>query len=592
MENYIVSARKYRPLTFDSVVGQRALTTTLKNAIASGKLAHAYLFCGPRGVGKTTCARIFARTINCLTPTETGEACGNCESCKAFEQQRSFNIHELDAASNNSVEDIRSLIEQVRMPPQVGRYKVFIIDEVHMLSTAAFNAFLKTLEEPPAHAIFILATTEKHKILPTILSRCQIYDFNRMEVADIVGHLKHVAQQEGYDYEEEALSVIARKADGGMRDALSIFDQVAGYAEGHLTYRKVIEDLNVLDYDYYFKIVDQMLGKDIPAVMLTLNEILSKGFAANHFISGFASHLRDLLVSRDAQTLPLLEVSETVRTRYSEQAAKCRPQFLYRALRFCNDCDLNYRTSSNKRLLVELTLIQVAQAVDDDEAGCGLGPTKILKPLFAAIAPAAAAPQAPKAQPAATTQQRPAATPAAATAPSATLPVANTQNTAAAQHHVRPVSLSISATKMQQRRKQANSANLDQARRIVINEVQPFEWKDLSYQWYRFAMELPQEQNAIAGRMKNMRPQLMDNFVVEVPVENDQVLMLMNSIRDDLLCYLRMGLHNGKVDVRFRIIQAEEAKKRAYTRQEQLAAMLEKSPGLTVLKNTLNLELA
>ena len=592
MENYIVSARKYRPLTFDSVVGQRALTTTLKNAIASGKLAHAYLFCGPRGVGKTTCARIFARTINCLTPTETGEACGNCESCKAFEQQRSFNIHELDAASNNSVEDIRSLIEQVRMPPQVGRYKVFIIDEVHMLSTAAFNAFLKTLEEPPAHAIFILATTEKHKILPTILSRCQIYDFNRMEVADIVGHLKHVAQQEGYDYEEEAMSVIARKADGGMRDALSIFDQVAGYAEGHLTYRKVIEDLNVLDYDYYFKIVDQMLGKNIPAVMLTLNEILSKGFAANHFISGFASHLRDLLVSRDAQTLPLLEVSETVRTRYSEQAAKCRPQFLYRALRFCNDCDLNYRTSSNKRLLVELTLIQVAQAVDDDEAGCGLGPTKILKPLFAAIAPAAAAPQAPKAQPAATTQQRPAATPAATTAPSATLPVANTQNTAAAQHHVRPVSLSISATKMQQRRKQANSANLDQARRIVINEVQPFEWKDLSYQWYRFAMELPQEQNAIAGRMKNMRPQLMDNFVVEVPVENDQVLMLMNSIHDDLVCYLRMGLHNGKVDVRFRIIQAEEAKKRAYTRQEQLAAMLEKSPGLAVLKNTLNLELA
>ena len=592
MENYIVSARKYRPLTFDSVVGQRALTTTLKNAIASGKLAHAYLFCGPRGVGKTTCARIFARTINCLTPTETGEACGNCESCKAFEQQRSFNIHELDAASNNSVEDIRSLIEQVRMPPQVGRYKVFIIDEVHMLSTAAFNAFLKTLEEPPAHAIFILATTEKHKILPTILSRCQIYNFNRMEVADIVGHLKHVAQQEGYDYEEEALSVIARKADGGMRDALSIFDQVAGYAEGHLTYRKVIEDLNVLDYDYYFKIVDQMLGKNIPAVMLTLNEILSKGFAANHFISGFASHLRDLLVSRDAQTLPLLEVSETVRTRYSEQAAKCRPQFLYRALRFCNDCDLNYRTSSNKRLLVELTLIQVAQAVDDDEAGCGLGPTKILKPLFAAIAPAAAAPQAPKAQPAATTQQRPAATPAATTAPSATLPVANTQNTAAAQHHVRPVSLSISATKMQQRRKQANSANLDQARRIVINEVQPFEWKDLSYQWYRFAMELPQEQNAIAGRMKNMRPQLMDNFVVEVPVENDQVLMLMNSIHDDLVCYLRMGLHNGKVDVRFRIIQAEEAKKRAYTRQEQLAAMLEKSPGLAVLKNTLNLELA
>ena len=592
MENYIVSARKYRPLTFDSVVGQRALTTTLKNAIASGKLAHAYLFCGPRGVGKTTCARIFARTINCLTPTESGEACGTCESCKAFEQQRSFNIHELDAASNNSVEDIRSIIEQVRIPPQVGRYKVFIIDEVHMLSTAAFNAFLKTLEEPPAHAIFILATTEKHKILPTILSRCQIYDFNRMEVADIVGHLKHVAQQEGYDYEEEALSVIARKADGGMRDALSIFDQVAGYSEGHLTYRKVIEDLNVLDCDYYFKIVDQMLGKNVPAVMLTLNEILSKGFAANYFISGFASHLRDLLVSRDAQTLPLLEVSETVRTRYSEQAAKCRPQFLYRALKLCNDCDLNYRTSSNKRLLVELTLIQVAQAVDDDEAGCGLGPTKILKPLFAAIAPAVAAPQAPKAQPATHPQQRPAAAPAVAMAQHTALPVANTSNTTAAQHRMRPVSLSVNATKMRQHREQATSANLNQARRIVVNEVQPFEWQDLSFQWYRFAMELPQEQSAIAGRMKNMRPQLLDNFVVEVPVENDQVLLLMNSIRDDLVCYLRMGLHNGKVDVRFRLILATEAKKRAYTRQEQFAAMLEKSPALAYLKTALNLELA
>ena len=257
MENYIVSARKYRPQTFDSVVGQKALTTTLKNAIAAGKPAHAYLFCGPRGVGKTTCARIFARTINCLSPTAQGEACGQCESCKAFEEQRSYNIHELDAASNNSVEDIRSLIEQVRIPPQVGQYKVFIIDEVHMLSTAAFNAFLKTLEEPPSHAIFILATTEKHKILPTILSRCQIYDFNRMEVGDIISHLKHVAEKEGYEYEEEALNVIARKADGGMRDALSIFDQVAGYAEGHITYRKVIEDLNVLDYDYYFKLTDK-----------------------------------------------------------------------------------------------------------------------------------------------------------------------------------------------------------------------------------------------------------------------------------------------------------------------------------------------
>ena len=302
MDNYIVSARKYRPTTFDSVVGQSTLTTTLKNAIATGKLAHAFLFCGPRGVGKTTCARIFAKTINCEHPTADGEACNECESCRAFAEQRSLNIYELDAASNNSVDDMRMLIEQVQVPPQVGRYKVFIIDEVHMLTTQAFNAFLKTLEEPPAHAIFILATTEKHKILPTILSRCQIYDFNRMEVPDIVNHLKGVAEKEGIAYEEEALSVIARKADGGMRDALSIFDQVASFSAGNITYKKVIEDLNILDYDYYFNLTDSLLKGDIPAAMLTFNEILRKGFEGNHFIGGLAAHFRDLLVSRDEST--------------------------------------------------------------------------------------------------------------------------------------------------------------------------------------------------------------------------------------------------------------------------------------------------
>ena len=290
MENYIVSARKYRPSTFESVVGQRALTTTLKNAIATGKLAHAYLFCGPRGVGKTTCARIFAKTINCLTPTADGEACNQCESCLAFNEQRSYNIHELDAASNNSVEDIRSLIDQVRIPPQVGQYKVFIIDEVHMLSTAAFNAFLKTLEEPPHHAIFILATTEKHKILPTILSRCQIYDFNRMTVNDTVEHLRHVAEQEGITAEVEALNVIAQKADGGMRDALSIFDQVVSFSNGEVTYRRVIENLNVLDYEYYFRMTDYLLGNKVADAMLLLNEILNKGFDGHHFITGLASH--------------------------------------------------------------------------------------------------------------------------------------------------------------------------------------------------------------------------------------------------------------------------------------------------------------
>ena len=382
MDNYIVSARKYRPMTFDSVVGQGALTVTLKNAIQSGRLAHAYLFCGPRGVGKTTCARIFAKTINCLNPQPNGEACGECESCKAFNEQRSYNIHELDAASNNSVEDIRQLIEQVRIPPQIGKYKVFIIDEVHMLSQAAFNAFLKTLEEPPHHAIFILATTEKHKILPTIMSRCQIYDFKRMGVNDIVGHLKNVAEKEGITVEDAALNIIAQKADGGMRDALSIFDQVASFCGGNITYQRTIENLNVLDYDYYFRLTDYFLEGKITECMLTLNEILSKGFEGQYFITGLSSHFRNLLVSQDAQTVGLIEASEEVRNRYKEQAKKCKPQFLFRAMKLANDCDLNYKQSQNKRLLVELTLIEMAQLSSDEGPSSGLCPTKILKPIF------------------------------------------------------------------------------------------------------------------------------------------------------------------------------------------------------------------
>ena len=341
MNEYIVSARKYRPVSFDSVVGQAALTTTLKNAVKSGKLAHAYLFCGPRGVGKTTCARIFAKAINCMSPTAEGEACNECESCKAFNEQRSFNIFELDAASNNSVEHIKTLMEQTRIPPQVGRYKVFIIDEVHMLSTAAFNAFLKTLEEPPAHVIFILATTEKHKILPTILSRCQIYDFERMTVANTVNHLKMVAQKEGISVEEEALEVIAEKADGGMRDALSIFDQAASFCQGNITYKKVIEDLNVLDSDNYFKIVDLSIENKVPEVMVLLNDVINKGFDGGQLINGLARHVRNVLMAKDPQTLPLLETSEQQREKYKAQAQKADTRFLYQALRLMNDCDVN-----------------------------------------------------------------------------------------------------------------------------------------------------------------------------------------------------------------------------------------------------------
>ena len=366
MDTYVVSARKYRPLTFDSVVGQPALTTTLRNAVRTGHLAHAYLFCGPRGVGKTTCARIFARTINCLNPTADGEACQECESCRAMREQRSLNIHELDAASNNSVDDIRQLVEQVRIPPQIGRYKVYIIDEVHMLSASAFNAFLKTLEEPPRHAIFILATTEKHKILPTILSRCQIYDFQRIGVEDTVAHLAYVAAKEGISAEPEALGVIALKADGGMRDALSIFDQVAAYSAGHITYQSTIENLNVLDYEYYFRLVDLLLAGDVTGTLLLLDDVLRHGFDAQQFVTGLSSHLRDLLVSRDAATLSLLEVGASIRDRYRDQATRCPLPFLYQGMRLSNDCDQAYRTSRNKRLLVELTLIRMAQLTGAD----------------------------------------------------------------------------------------------------------------------------------------------------------------------------------------------------------------------------------
>jgi len=364
MDNFIVSARKYRPTTFLSVVGQPSLTSTLKSAIASGKLAHSYLFCGPRGVGKTTCARIFAKTINCLNPTADHEACNECESCKAFNEQRSYNIHELDAASNNSVDDIRSLIEQVRIPPQIGNYSVYIIDEVHMLSPQAFNAFLKTLEEPPSYAIFIMATTEKHKVLPTILSRCQIFDFNRIGINDVVKQLQMIAEKEGIKTDVEGLGIIAQKADGAMRDALSIFDQVTVCTGGNVTYKNVIDNLNILDYDYYFKLVNNFCEGNISEALLTFNEILSKGFDAQHFVSGLSSHFRNLLVCKDEKTVSLMEVGDETRELFKKQAQTCEDDFLIKALMLANQCDLNYRVSKNKRLLVELMLIRLCQLSD------------------------------------------------------------------------------------------------------------------------------------------------------------------------------------------------------------------------------------
>jgi DNA polymerase-3 subunit gamma/tau len=367
MENYIVSARKYRPTTFESVVGQQALTQTLRNAIRSNRLAHAYLFCGPRGVGKTTCARIFAKTINCLNPTAEHEACNECESCAAFNEQRSFNIHELDAASNNSVEDIRSLIDQVRIPPQIGKYSVYIIDEVHMLSQGAFNALLKTLEEPPSYAIFILATTERHKILPTILSRCQVYDFSRITVADTIRHLQYVAKSEGITASEEALNIVAQKADGGMRDALSIFDQLVAFCGKTITYEQAIDVLNVLSSEYYFRLIDIALQGVVPEALLLLNDVLQKGFDAGHFITGLAQHLRDVLVSKDSATTQLLETSDAIRMHYQQQSTRCNARWIFNALDIVNTCDMNYRTARNKRLTVELALVKLCRLVEVPE---------------------------------------------------------------------------------------------------------------------------------------------------------------------------------------------------------------------------------
>ena len=627
MDKYIVSARKYRPSSFDAVVGQSALTTTLKNAIARGKLAHAYLFCGPRGVGKTTCARIFAKNINCLHPSPEGEACNECESCKAFEEQRSYNIHELDAASNNSVEDIRGLIEQVQIPPQVGKYKVFIIDEVHMLSQAAFNAFLKTLEEPPAHAIFILATTEKHKILPTILSRCQIFDFSRMSVSDMVRHLEYVAKNEGFTTEPEALHVIAEKADGGMRDALSIFDQVASYCEGNITYAKVIEDLNVLDYDEYFGMTDALLSGDVPTCMLRLNHILSKGFGGNYFIGGLASHFRDLLMARDAVTLPLLEVSVRVAQRYQEQAAKCNPAFLYKALKLCNDCDLNYRASRNKRLLVELTLIQVAQLMSDEEdAACGRSPKQMIKPLFqktdapsgesashaqVATAPSAAPVAVPPsvapassavpagqalqeaAQPYSSRQTAPASPVGGIASPASPKPT----NSSKSLRHPQSLSLKSLAQKAQQGtlgNSEQPAATTATPTHVTDNPPQlvtPFTQDTLMYYWFRYIQILPQEQTAMAGRMKGMTPELQEGWVVHLVLENEMVEQEMQHMLPNLQAYLRTQLRNDLIQIKISVSH-DEVQHKPTGRADMLRDLTEQYHSLAILCERLNLELA
>ena len=576
-------------MTFDSVVGQGALTVTLKNAIQSGRLAHAYLFCGPRGVGKTTCARIFAKTINCLNPQPNGEACGECESCKAFNEQRSYNIHELDAASNNSVEDIRQLIEQVRIPPQIGKYKGFIIDEVHMLSQAAFNAFLKTLEEPPHHAIFILATTEKHKILPTIMSRCQIYDFKRMGVNDIVGHLKNVAEKEGITVEDAALNIIAQKADGGMRDALSIFDQVASFCGGNITYQRTIENLNVLDYDYYFRLTDFFLEGKITECMLTLNEILSKGFEGQYFITGLSSHFRNLLVSQDAQTVGLIEASEEVRNRYKEQAKKCKPQFLFRAMKLANDCDLNYKQSQNKRLLVELTLIEMAQLSSDEGPSSGLCPTKILKPIFTQLKQAANSRQQTADNGKRTADNERQATDDRQQTTDNRQPASN--KTASLSHRgLGGFSLRRAAAAATTNSGQQVTDNNQQTATSTAKDM-PFDGNSLTVAWRKFASNLPQEDIAMSHQMDNMEPMLQeDGKTFLVIVDNPSVQHELVKMQARIEAYLHEKLQNNSVKMTTRLREVTD-KHRAYSRKEVLSMMLEQSEALRKLKEEFELEL-
>lgn len=620
MENYIVSARKYRPSTFESVVGQRALTTTLKNAIATQKLAHAYLFCGPRGVGKTTCARIFAKTINCMTPTADGEACNQCESCVAFNEQRSYNIHELDAASNNSVDDIRQLVEQVRIPPQIGKYKVYIIDEVHMLSASAFNAFLKTLEEPPRHAIFILATTEKHKILPTILSRCQIYDFNRISVEDTVNHLSYVASKEGITAEPEALNVIAMKADGGMRDALSIFDQVVSFTGGNITYKSVIDNLNVLDYEYYFRLTDCFLENKVSDALLLFNDILNKGFDGSHFITGLSSHFRDLLVGKDPVTLPLLEVGSSIRQRYQEQAQKCPLPFLYRAMKLCNECDLNYRISKNKRLLVELTLIQVAQlTTEGDDVSGGRGPKKTIKPVFTQpaaaqqpqVASATQVQQAPvHSSPSSVTTQAangttaqhpqasaavqpgaPASPGAASSAPSQGAGVAQTAKEERKIPVMKMSSLGVSIKNPQRDQVSQNATTTYVPKVQQPEEDFMFNDRDLNYYWQEYAGQLPKEQDALAKRMQMLRPALLNNSTTfEVVVDNEFAAKDFTALIPELQDYLRGRLKNSKVMMTVRVSEATETV-RPVGRVEKFQMMAQKNQALMQLKDEFGLEL-
>ncbi len=569
MENFIVSARKYRPSTFQSVVGQASITTTLKNAIKNNHLAQAYLFCGPRGVGKTTCARIFAKTINCKNLDENVEPCNNCESCESFSQNRSYNIHELDAASNNSVEDIRNLIEQVRIPPQVGKYSIYIIDEVHMLSSQAFNAFLKTLEEPPAHAIFILATTEKHKIIPTILSRCQIFDFNRIKVDDTVDYLEYIAKNENITYELDALNIIAQKADGAMRDALSIFDQVVSFSGNNITYQSVIENLNVLDYDYYFKVTDAFLKNGISETLLIFNEIIEKGFDAHHFINGLSEHLRNLLVCRDEVTLQLLEVGANIRERYKEQTKTCTPEFLFSTLEISNKCDVSYRLSKNKRLHVELSLIELCNITAEKKNFNQLKEDTVKTKANKNIVK--------KNIEQLTEEKRP------------------------EEKKIKPVIVnkpkSFSTFSIKEKLDQTSKSNIveepeftEESEKLKKNPNNDFTEKDLIDKWHQFSDKMG-DKPRIFNTLTSKDPKLEENHVVSFLIDNNLQKEKINEIRNELLSFLKTELKNSTIDLKLVITGLEEENNKLYTSEDKFKHMLSKNEDLNKLKQEFNLDL-
>jgi len=570
MENFVVSARKYRPSNFNSVVGQQSITTTLKNAIQRKHLAQAYLFCGPRGVGKTTCARIFAKTINCLNQSSQIEACNECESCVSFNSSRSFNIHELDAASNNSVEGIRKLIEQVRIPPQIGKYSVYIIDEVHMLSQSAFNAFLKTLEEPPAHAIFILATTEKHKILPTILSRCQIYDFNRIKVEDTVTYLEYIAKNEGVKFEPEALNVIAQKADGAMRDALSIFDQVVSFSDNNITYHNVIENLNVLDYQYYFKLTENFNSGNYTDSLRIFDELLSKGFDAQQFVSGLSSHLRNLLVCKDNQTLPLLEVGAAIATRYKEMAATCHPDFLISALEQTNQCDVTFRQSTNQRLHVELMLIKL----------CSLNQEK-KKDSDQELDETPFEPEVKKSLP--------------------TQPIASPANDATAKPHVnrtapRSISIKSAVNGTTPLVKPDTSEIVAESIPDDIDSLENFSEEVLVITeekllncWRLFANQIKDDKPNHSSMLQTYQPQLGDDYQIKITLESQLQVDFFLEVKSELLLYLRNQLKSKRLNI-IESIEEQQTQNKPYTTEDKFKCMLQKNPSLAKLKQQLNLD--